>query len=266
MANLNESSSDSPAEIYERLMVPGIFGPWSADLLERVNLQPGERLLDVACGTGIVSRQAAPFVGDTGRVVGLDMNAGILDKARSFDTLIDWREGDATNMPFSDHEFDVVVCHHGIQQIPDRSKSVAEMHRVLQPGRRLGAAMWCSIEGSPGYLSLRQALERHVGVTAAEAMDQPLCFGEAGPVQALLEEAGFRDVDVKRVSRMTHFTSPGEFTRAILVGGVMRRTGTQFSEETIQLLIDDVSSDLQSYVSADGLSVPMESHLTTARK
>ena len=247
-------------------MVPGIFGPWSADLLERVNLQPGEHFLDVACGTGIVSRQAAPFVGDTGRVVGLDMNAGMLDKARSLDASIDWREGDATDMPFSDQEFDVVVCHHGIQQIPDRLSSVAEMHRVLQPGGRLAAAMWCSIEGSPGYLSLRRALERHLGVSAAEAMDQPFCFGESGPVQALLEAGGFRDVHVQRVSKMTHFASPEEFTRAILIGGVMRRTGTQFSEETIQLLIDDVSADLQSYVSSDGMSVPMEAHLATARK
>ena len=85
-------------------------------------------------------------------------------------------------------------------------------------------------------------------------------------VQALLEEGAFREVRVQRVSKMTHFASPEEFTRAILIGGVMRRTGTQFSEETIQLLIDDVSADLQSYVSADGLSVPMEAHIATARK
>ena len=266
MANLNESLSGSPAEMYERYLVSGIFGPWSVDLLQRMNPQPREHLLDVACGTGIVSRQAAPMVAPSGRIVGVDMNAAMLDQARSLDEFIEWREGDATGMPFSDQEFAVVICHHGIQLIPNRSKAISEMHRVPRPNGRLGIAAWCDIQGSPGYLSLTQALERHVGASAAGTMDEPFGLGNASVVSALLEEGGFRDVHVQRVSKMTHFASPEEFTRAILVGGVMRRTGTQFSEETIQLLIDDVSADLQSYLSADGLSVPMEAHLAIARK
>ena len=95
-------------------MVPAIFGPWSADLLERVNPQPGERVLDVACGTGIVARQAVSMVGATGRVVGFDMNAGMLNKARSLDASIEWKEGDALSMPFPDQGFDLVVCHQGL--------------------------------------------------------------------------------------------------------------------------------------------------------
>ena len=247
-------------------MVPAIFGPWSADLLERVNPQPGERVLDVACGTGIVARQAVSMVGATGRVVGFDMNAGMLNKARSLDASIEWKEGDALSMPFPDQGFDLVVCHQGLQLFPDRAKAVREMHRVLTPNGRLGIAVWCSIEGSPGYLALARALERKVDASAARLMDEPFCLSDGREIRALLEDGGFREINVSRVSHMARFASPEEFTSAIVVGSIMRRTGTRFSDETIRLMIDDVTVELQSYVSDDGLTLPMEAHLATARK
>ena len=141
MPDTSELPAGSPAEIYERHMVPAIFAPWSADLLALVKPQPGERVLDVSCGTGIVARNAASMVGGTGRVVGIDMNASMLEIARSNDAPVEWREGDALAMPFLDQEFDVVVCQQGLQFFPDRSKALREMHRVLVPNGRLGIAV-----------------------------------------------------------------------------------------------------------------------------
>jgi len=100
---------------YERVMVPAVFGPWAKDLLDTVALIPGMRVLDVACGTGIVARLSAPQVGATGRVVGLDTNEAMLAVARAQPQPtvphVEWRQGDATKLPFPDAEFDAVFCH-----------------------------------------------------------------------------------------------------------------------------------------------------------
>ena len=266
MPDTSELPTGSPAEIYERHMVPAIFAPWAADLLELVAPQPGERVLDVACGTGIVARNASSMVGATGRVVGIDMNASMLEIACSNDALVEWREGDALAMPFLDQQFDVVVCQQALQFFPDRSKALREMHRVLVPNGRLGIAVWCSIEASPGYLALVQALERHVDASTAKLMDDLFCLADASEIRALLDGGRFREVTVLRESNMACFASPEEFTRAIAIGSIMRRAGTQFSDETMRLLIEDVSAALQPYVSADGLAFPMGAHLATARR
>jgi ubiquinone/menaquinone biosynthesis C-methylase UbiE len=106
-------------EAYERHIVPTLFTPWAEDLLTRVALQPGEHVLDVACGTGIVARLAAPQVGGTGRVVGVDLNTGMLDMARAqalpAGATVEWQEGDATALPCDDATFDVVCCEQGLQ-------------------------------------------------------------------------------------------------------------------------------------------------------
>ena len=95
----------SAPETYERYLVPAIFEPWALLLLEQAMLRPGERVLDVACGTGVVARLAAPHVGTNGQVVGLDLNPGMLAVARSLPvpqgSIIDWREGDAGSLPFA---------------------------------------------------------------------------------------------------------------------------------------------------------------------
>src|SRR5262245_55792739 len=113
----------SAPELYERYLAPTVTAVWAADLIERAGLQAGQRVLDVACGSGIVARLAAAQVGGAGRVAGLDINAGMLETARSLqqDTgaAIEWRHNDVVAMPFPDGVFDVALCQFGLQFFPD---------------------------------------------------------------------------------------------------------------------------------------------------
>ncbi len=138
--HFDEAYGGNPAENYERHFVPAIGAPLGADLVETAQIRAGERVLDVACGTGVIARLAAQRAGANGTVAGLDLNPGMLTVARSATPsgmTIEWHEGSAEEMPLPDSSFDVVLCQMGLQFVPDKSAALREMHRTLKPGGRL---------------------------------------------------------------------------------------------------------------------------------
>jgi len=129
--------SAEQAEIYESAFVPAIFAQWSPMLLDAVGAEPGQRVLDVACGTGVLARTAADRVGPTGKVVGVDLSEGMLSVARRLRPDIAWQRGDATDLPLADADFDVTVCQSALMFMPDATAALREMARVTRPGGRL---------------------------------------------------------------------------------------------------------------------------------
>jgi ubiquinone/menaquinone biosynthesis C-methylase UbiE len=247
-------------------MVPAIFASWVPALVELLSLQPGQSVLDVACGTGSVTRHVISQVGREGRVVGLDFNANMLEMAKRMAPEIEWHEGNALDLPFSEQEFDAVVCQQGLQFFPDKPQALREMHRVLKPSGRLGLALWCRIETSPGHHALAQGLERCVNKEAATLMYNVFGLGEPKTISALLEEAGFREIYIRQEERMARFPTQDDFTQYVVMGSVLGRTGVKVSGEALKSLIADVNEALQPYVQPDGLSFPMQAHLVRATK
>src|SRR6266581_4376739 len=140
--------------------------PWVHCLVDVAALQPAEHVLDVACGTGFVARLAADRVGAKGRVVGIDLNASMIEAARAASgqgaaTTIEWRTGDAAALPFEDSIFDVVLCQQGVQFFPDRVRALREMRRVLRPEGRLAFTVWRAIGDTPYLAALTDVLSRH---------------------------------------------------------------------------------------------------------
>lgn len=159
-------------EAYERRSVGIIFGKMAHVFLEHVPVNKGDRVLDVACGTGIVARLAARRVGTDGFVTGIDINAEMLGLAKSLvpadGARIEWREGDAVKMPFEEGDFDVVMCQQGLQFFPDKTAALSEMYRILVDGGHLGICVWKSTEHNPHSLARAEALARHVSQAAGE--------------------------------------------------------------------------------------------------
>jgi len=201
--------SGNAAEMYERYVVPYLLGPWAPGLVERAALQPGDCVLDVACGTGVVARLAAQKVGTTGRVTGLDLNPGMLAVARALRPLpgapITWVECSAVAMQLAHATFDVVLCQQGLQFFPDRSAALREMHRVLRPGGRLVLSVWK--KASPYTTAMREVVERHIGPEAAARLSATTGLGDAEALHRLLVDAGFSDVHI-RPSVMTIHVPP----------------------------------------------------------
>jgi len=210
---------NNPAQDYETYFVPILFLPWAQILLDTAKPQPGERLLDVACGTGIVARQAAPLVGSQGKVTGVDINPGMLNVARTFAASggvpLEWQEGSALSLPFEDNSYNVIVCQQGLQFFPDKLKALQEMLRVLVPGGRVVISVNQSLAHNALYNVFNQAFVQHLG---APALAGPFAFGDDQQLYALLVEAGFTQAAVDVVSLPIHAESREAFVRSTVYG------------------------------------------------
>ena len=205
-----ETYSGGPAANYERYFVPAIGAPLANDLIELAELRPGERVLDVACGTGVVTRLAAERVGG-GAVAGLDVNPGMLQVARqaSGDKAIEWHEASAEALPLGDGTFDVVLCQMGLQFVPDRLGAVREMRRVLVPGGRVVL----NVPGPtpPPIAVLEQALRRHIGPEAGGFVATVFSLHDSEEVGELLEAADFSEVRARSERRTLRVPPPEDF-------------------------------------------------------
>ncbi len=256
----------SGAEIYETIFVPAMMGEWAPRVMAFAKPLPREHVLDVACGTGALTRVVAKSIGPNGRVVGLDLSPDMLAEARktaldpSSAAPIEWREGDVNAIPFENESFDIVFCNFGLMFFPDRVAALKEMHRVLKPEGRLALAVWGSISKCPGQMAMKQSWERHF-TDEAGLFDAQHSLGNPEIVLSLMQDAGFRNVSVQPVMGVVRLPSPGHLARSY---GAM--AGIQADERTRAQVIDEVSASLQSYVGTEGLEYPIEAILASARK
>ncbi|TJW44306.1 MAG: methyltransferase domain-containing protein [Mesorhizobium sp.] len=263
----------SAAELYERYLVPAITALWTADLVDRAAPQSGERVLDVACGTGVVARSAAERMGD-GQVVGLDINAGMLAVARSMPRSagpnIDWYEGSALEMPFPDATFDLVLCQLGLQFFPDRSSALGEMFRVLVPNGRLALSVFSAIEHTPAAKALADALDRHVGPGASATKRSEHSLADADELYRLVAGAGFRHVTVHTTTQNIRFPSPKEYVRLQLAAtpqaGLVSGMDAGHRDAMTTAITSDLRSSLAAYSTGGELMFPQEAHVLLARK
>jgi ubiquinone/menaquinone biosynthesis C-methylase UbiE len=199
----------SAAENYERDFVPAIGTPVAERLLDSARLEPGERVLDVACGTGIVARLALDAVAPNGTVTGLDATPDMLEVARRKNPGVEWHHAPAERMPLADENFDVVVCSLGLMFFEDKVGALREMRRVLAPGGRV-------VIGTPGptpplFEAIETSLSEHVGPAASMFVRVVFSLHEASQVHGLLEEAGFADIEIERTTVPLRVAAPAPF-------------------------------------------------------
>lgn len=228
----DESFSKEIAENYERHFVPAIGRPMAEDLVAAADLRPGERVLDVACGTGVVARIAVERVGPDGSVAGLDPNPGMLAVARESvpsGATVDWHEAPAEAVPLPDGSFDVALCGMGLQFFSDRRAGLREIRRVLAPGGRLVASLPGPV---PAPLEIMaEELSRHVGPEGATFVHAVFSLHDPDEIRALATDAGFRDVDVRSSAKPLHLPPPEEFLWQYVGSTPLAATVAQIGED-----------------------------------
>ncbi len=253
------------AERYERWVVPFVAHPMVPPLLDLADLRPGERVLDLATGTGVVARLAARRVVPGGAVTGLDLNEDMLKVARELPLppglQIDWRQGSAQALPFGDGVFDVVVCQQGFQFFPDRMAAMRQMRRVLRARGRVALSVFTG--PSPYFMALRDAVGRHVSAAAAGSTAAGWSLGDANEFGALLRDAGFHDVAVHRVQLTLRLPAPDEFVLGHLSALPLGESVVGVDNEARAALVADVEEAMSAYIDGYGLAVPQEINVAT---
>lgn len=197
----------SAAEIYEEFFVPALFEPWPPHVLRAADVQPGQRVLDVACGTGVLARAAADRVGPDGSVVGVDINDGMLAVARQKAPDITWEVAPAEALPFASNTFERVVSQFGLMFFADPAQAIAEMVRVLRPGGTLAIAVWDRLERTPGYAAVAAILNELFGAEAAQSIEMPYSLGDTERITALFAAAGQPDITIQTITDQARFAS-----------------------------------------------------------
>lgn len=266
---MSARQNPSSAEVYEQYLGATIADPWTRVLLEYAAPQPGEHVLDLACGTGSVARQVAPIVGEAGRVVGLDVNTDMLRVARtlpvSAGAAVEWVEGDAVCLELPASAFDLVLCQQGLQFFSDRLASVREIRRVLREGGRVVISVWCSLQHHRVYEALFDAIARQLK-TPVSTLDVSFSLWDAEELRSLLDAAGFHNIQIDRRSLTVRLPSPERFVHLTALGAATSiPTFAQLDEASRRALVESVAADVREvtdqFREGDMLVFPMHTHI-----
>lgn len=267
--NKNSVNPDTFAKRYQSVLVPVIFEPWARELIRRAAPQDGERILDLACGTGVVTREIVNSGIRPDSLVAVDHNADMLAVARelSIQTGLDveWVETDVGNLPFDDDHFDLAFCQQALQFFPDRPAALRELHRVMKTGGRVAFCVQRELSVNPLLQSQAAALDKHVGPDAGAAVRAICSLPDATEIRGLFEAAGFRDVETESVC-LTLSHSDGRAFASGAMGGM--HTGDKLSdlaEADIGRAIDDFLSEIGEFFDGVALCFPHVSNLISAR-
>ena len=239
------------ATAFETLFVPALFQEWAPRVSDAARLTAGDRVLDVACGTGVLAREARTRVGSGGSMTGLDLNPGMLAVAERLAPDIRWRQGDAGKLPFPASSFDAVVSQFGLMFFSDRVGAIREMARVLAPAGRLAVAVWDSLDRTPAYAAEVALVERMAGPDAAAALRFPFSLGDTGPLIELFSAGGFSAATVSTHTGTGRFPSIRTMIEADLRGW-LPLVGITLEEVLIEEILAEAETTLARYRQPDG--------------
>ena len=237
------------AEIYEQFFVPALFAEWPQHLLKAANVQVGDHVLDVACGTGILARTAVSHVGAQGAVVGVDINEDMLAVAHTKAPLLSWKTAPAESLPFDNGTFDHVVSQFGLMFFTDQVKALTEMKRVLRPGGCLAVAVWDTLNKTPGYAVVAEILEDLFGQEVANSIQAPYNLGDKQKLASIFAEAGIENITIQTITGQARFSSIDSWIYTDIKGWTLANV---ISDEEYEILRQVAPSRLSQFVQEDG--------------
>ncbi len=278
---MTTTRTHDPALEYQRFYGPAIFEPLCEVLLAAAPPRPGERVLDVASGTGIVTRAAAARVAPGGSALGVDLNPAMVRVAAAQPSpdgaAVTYRRGDAVHLTDGEAEveqgaFDLVLCQQGLQFFPDRSAALAQMHTAASATGRLGLAVWQGLDVHPLFRSLAEAELPHLADLGVDVgfddLVAPFSFGDADVLLAEVERAGFREPALSTAT--IHARFPGADTFVERLELAYAAVVPRFAEDPeafaryLTAISDDTRATVATYVHGNDVVVPMHTNIVVA--
>lgn len=259
----------SAADAYEAHLVPTIFLELAERLVRMAEVAPGQRVLDAACGTGVVARAAARRVRSGGGVTAVDINQDMLTTARRVadetGVAIEFLQADVTDLPFADDRFDVAMCQEALQFVPDPTVALRELARVTATGGRLAVSVLRGLDRHEAYATFARLLGEHAGPQAATMMASPFAFGGVGRLRAVAGDAGLVDVRVRIGVGSERFASVEDFVRQEAASSPLAGPLGALHEDRRAALVAALTTALADHIDDGGLAFPNETLVLTAR-
>ncbi|KAA3632534.1 MAG: class I SAM-dependent methyltransferase [Proteobacteria bacterium] len=253
----------SAADVYDEFFVPALFAGWAAPVVDAANVTPGQHALDVACGTGVLTRELAARVGSRGSTFGVDINEDMLAVARRNHPGIEWRPGNAESLPFADDTFDAVCSQFGLMFFDDRERSVNEMSRVAKPGATMAVAVWDRLENTPGYAAAAALLERLFGAGIAESLRRPYDLGDVAALAALFDDSAVEDVSIRTREGTARFPSIDDWIHTDVNGWTL---AGMLDDDQYRRLLEAARVELAGFAADDGsVRFAAPAHIVTMR-
>jgi SAM-dependent methyltransferase len=251
------------AEAYEAGFVPALFAEWAPLLLDAARVGPGQVVLDVACGTGIVARTAADRMQDEGGIVGLDLNEAMLTVARRVRPDLAWQRGDVTDLPFQDGSFDVVLCQMALMFFPDKVAALREMRRVCTDRGTVGLVVPAALEDQPAYRAFVDVAVAEAGPAARAGLLSYWSCGRVSDLVGWCAQAGLGRLELRSHSGTARFHSSDDLVRTEVNGSPLAGLIDPDTYERIRI---GTARALTPFATADGrFEPPLVGHILTAR-
>lgn len=254
------------AQLYERDIVPSLTRPQAELFLEQVAFKAGERVVDVACGTGIVTRVAVQRVPTLQRMLGIDVNPAMLHIARATTpatpVTIAWQVGDMRALPLRDHSVERVLCQHGLQFVSDKLTALREMRRILVPGGRLAFTVWEA--ANRPHAALAASLRQHVSEEAAASCLSPFAWHDATTIYHLVETAALHAITLQRLEGSLCMDATPAAVDEFVTFIAARSPFARAMQAAHAVLVQEVYAALQPYRHGEQFVMPTLTHLLQA--
>ncbi len=221
MADTNASFHGSIPALYDRHLGPVMFEPYAVDLAHRIPASPDAPVLELACGTGILTRQLRHRLVAGVGLVATDLNESMLEVARSKDIAgVEFRQADAAELPFDAATFAAVACQFGIMFVPPERKAAAfsEIHRVLRPGGLFAFNVWATLEHNAFARIAREVVNSFFPENPPTFYQIPFSFSDPAVIRSFLANAGFKDVEIENVGLPLFASSAESFATGLVRG------------------------------------------------
>ncbi len=254
---------------YDQYLGPVLFEPYAVDLVKRIDTTSYHNVLELACGTGRVTKHLASMLPVDGSLIASDLNSDMLNVARNIlpGERIKWMEIDAQDLPFGDEGFDHVICQFGVMFFPDKMKAFTESYRVLQPDGRLLFNVWDSLEFNPRSAIIKQVMEEIMGSEAPDFLSKgPYSYYNKNEITTSLRNAGFKNIQLEAVQKTAYYAFADDLIKGFVDGSPLNSYLVQQSPSLQKEIKDKLKQAIVSQFGETQIISPMQAIVCSASK
>jgi ubiquinone/menaquinone biosynthesis C-methylase UbiE len=267
MSDGHAQFSGSIPTVYDRYLGPLLFQPYAEDLATRLEMNENASVLELACGTGILTRVLRNRLPSTVKLTATDLNEPMFRKAAgkfAKGETVEWLQADACSLPFGDQLFDAVVCQFGIMFVPDKALAAREAHRVLKPGGLFLFNVWDSFEHNELTRVAHETVASYFENDPPAFYQLPFGYHDHGEIKNMLEGAGFREVRIEAVEKISAAEKVEDTAKGLVQGTPIAIAITERDPSLLSVVTSGVADAIRKRFGEASIRVPMRALVVSA--